>query len=330
MKDTIPSSLGLIDNHCKLLVEHLRKGWTTRTSRTELECKIKGYTLYHNYYRKYRRTLKCPAQLHLSRSQYWGNSHLMNLVDYSTGITSAPMEEFQSNVRMARHMNDADRNFRKSMEQGARATENRHGSLKQDSKFLSQYPRFGLVLVKAPRKVKLSEPPQWAGPALILARQVTGRNLFLMHLSSGIILKKSYRHVRPYLHQSYYNLPLEIRESLQKAYPLCLEHGVQDPNLIYPPTNPTGGIQNNFDFHRTNFSGVLQNILTAFSYIRDSLPKCTPADPSIYFLDNPNSQVPTKEVTMMTPDLPTDRDDQQRMFPPRGKRTISKPLRFRD
>ena len=127
--------------------------------------------------------------------------------------------------------------------------------------------------------------PRWVGPALILARQVLGRNLFLMNLVSGMIMKKSYRNVRPYLHPTYYNLTLEMRNSLQAAYPLCLAHGAQDPNLV----NPQGlhGMKDNFDLSRTLFTGVLRNILTIFSYIRDSLPQPGPSDPVTYYLDEP-------------------------------------------
>ena len=180
---------------------------------------------------------------------------------------------------------------------------NKHRTLTSDAKFLTKYPRFGLVLVKPLKTKKLTEHPRWIGPALILARQVVGRNLFLLHLTSGKIMKKSYRQVRSHLNGNYYNLPLETRSALQTAYPLCLENGPSDPNKIFPEqgSNP---IIDNFDKKQPHFLPVLKNILNVFAKIRTSLPNCKPTNPTIYTLDDHEDEDSPQTVTWDINDTP--------------------------
>ena len=182
----------------------------------------------------------------------------MNLIGNSNDTLEPPLGEYHKTIKTARAINDADREYRSAIERGATREAHHHGKL-----LLTKYPRFGLVLYKAPQGPKLTVHTIWLGPALILARQTLGQNLFIMNLDSGIIMKKSYRSVRPYLKPSYYNLPLEMRDSLQAAYPLCLNHGTQDPNLAHTSQPPT----DIFDPKEHAHTEALRNILTVFSYI---------------------------------------------------------------
>ena len=47
-KRAIPSSLGLVDIHCRLLGEYLMKEWSPHTSKIKLYNKILSYNIYHN------------------------------------------------------------------------------------------------------------------------------------------------------------------------------------------------------------------------------------------------------------------------------------------
>ena len=123
-----------------------------------------------------------------------------------------------------------------------------------------------------------------------------------MSLDSGIIRKRSYRSVRPYLKPSYYNLPLEMRESLQAAHPLSLSHGPRDPNLAHTSQAST----DIFDSKAPAHTEALRNILTVFSRIADSLPKLGPSEPTTYFLDDPQDDEPITPQKTVTIEEPAD------------------------
>ena len=141
---------------------------------------------------------------------------------------------------------------------------------------MDTYPRLGLVLVLTHRTEKLSKTPTYAGPALILARQVLDRNLFLLDLTTGHILKRSYRQVKPYVPAEFLNLPEDVRNTLQSILPLGIVYqGDEVPSLGKGLSTGEWTI----DRRQVELSTVLANILKVFSLIKDSLPEPEPAIP---------------------------------------------------
>merc|ERR1712115_528005 len=239
-KGSIPSSLGLVDVHCRLLGQYLRQEWSTHSTKIKLMNKIQSYTIYHNYYHKYTKTGFKPAELHLSTNTFLGNSSIFTLMNKNAPISSPQIGDLQEMLSDANKLNQAKKTL---LEQGSKdlaRNERKHDSLDPDSKFLETYPRLGLVLILTHRTEKLSKIPTYAGPALILARQVLDRNLFLLDLTNGHVLKKSYRQVKPYIPADFLNLPEDVRNTLQSILPLGMVYqGDEPPNLgkVYPQEN---------------------------------------------------------------------------------------------
>ena len=139
-------------------------------------------------------------------------------------MLSQQLGELKGVLSEAHKLNQAKQTL---LEQGSKdlaRNERKHGSLDPDSKFLETYPRLGLVLVLTHRPEKLSKTPTYAGPALTLAQQVLDRNLFLLDLTTGYILKRSYRQVKPYVPAGFLNLPEDVRNTLQSILPLGTVH----------------------------------------------------------------------------------------------------------
>ena len=303
-KGSIPSSLGLVDVQCRLLGQYLRQEWSTHTSKIKLMNKIQSYTIYHNYYHKYTKTGFRPAELHLSTTAFLGNSTIFNLLNENAPISSPQIGDLQEMLSDANKLNQAKKTL---LEQGSKdlaRNERKHGSLDPDSKFLETYPRLGLVLILTHRTEKLSKIPTYAGPALILARQVLDRNLFLLDLTTGHVLKRSYRQVKPYVPAEFLNLPEDVRNTLQSILPLGMVYqGDESPNLGKGLT--TG--EWTTDKKQVELSTILANILKVFSLIKDSLPETEPVTPYTLTLgdededeDSPE-QDPAKEVRFHTP-----------------------------
>ena len=214
--------------------------------------------------------------------------------------------------------------------------EKKHGTLSPDSEFLETYPRLGLVLVLTHRTEKLSKTPNYVGPALILARQVLDRNLFLLDLTSGHILKRSYRQVKPYLPPDFLNLPEDTRDTLQAIFPL----GIVNQGSDIPIMGKGLSIgEQPIDKKQQELSTVLSNILKVFKLIKDSLPDLDPDTPYVVNLaeeeDEEDDIVPPKEVHFDTtpledPKPPPTPLEETNPPPSRPQRTITKPARFRD
>ena len=335
-KGSIPSSLGLVDVQCRLLGQYLRQEWSTHTSKIKLINKIQSYTIYHNYYHKYTKTGFRPAELHLSTSTFLGNSSIFRLLNENAPISSPQIGDLQEVLSDANKLNQAKKTL---LEQGSKdlaRNERKHGSLDPDSKFLETYPRLGLVLILTHRTEKLSKIPTYAGPALILARQVLDRNLFLLDLTTGHILKRSYRQVKPYVPAEFLNLPEDVRNTLQSILPLGIVYqGDEAPN--FGKGLSTG--EWTIDRKQVELSTVLANILKVFSLIKDSLPEPEPATPYTITLgdededeDDPE-QDPAKEVRFRTP-LPERPEAPPTNSPPssppqRPRRIRNEPDRFK-
>ena len=335
-KGSIPSSLGLVDVQCRLLGQYLRQEWSTHTSKIKLMNKIQSYTIYHNYYHKYTKTGFRPAELHLSTTAFLGNSTIFNLLNENAPISSPQIGDLQEMLSDANKLNQAKKTL---LEQGSKdlaRNERKHGSLDPDSKFLETYPRLGLVLILTHRTEKLSKIPTYAGPALILARQVLDRNLFLLDLTTGHILKRSYRQVKPYVPAEFLNLPEDVRNTLQSILPLGIVYqGDEAPNLGKGLSTGEWTI----DRKQVELSTVLANILKVFSLIKDSLPEPEPATPYTITLGDDDEdedfpeQDPAKEVRFRTPH-PEELEAPPTISPPssppqRPRRIRNEPDRFK-
>ena len=161
------------------------------------------------------------------------------------------------------------------------------------------------------------------------------RNLFLLDLTTGHVLKKSYRQVKPYIPADFLNLPEDVRNTLQSILPLGMVYqGDEPPNLGKGLS--TG--EWTTDKKQVELSTVLANILKVFSLIKDSLPEPEPATPYTLTLGDEDDdedlpeQDPSKEVRFHIPQpeepethptntLPTS-------LPQRPKRSRNPPERF--
>ena len=110
------------------------------------------------------------------------------------------------------------------------------------------------------------------------------RNLFLLDLTTGHILKRSYRQVKPYVPAEFLNLPEDVRNTLQSILPLGIVYqGDEVPSLGKGLSTGEWTI----DRKQVELSTVLANILKIFSLIKDSLPEPEPATPyTITWIDN--------------------------------------------
>ena len=291
---------------------------------------------------KYTKTGFKPAELHLSRSSYLGNSSIFHLLNGDTPVSSPQLGELKEALMGAHKLNQAKKIL---VEQGSKdlaRNERRHGSLYPDSEFLETYPRLGLVLILTHREEKFSKTPTYAGPALILARQTLDRNLFLLDLTTGCILKRSHRQVKPYASADFLNLPEDVRNTLQSILPLGIVHqGLEIPSMGQGLSTGEWTV----DKKQIELSTVLRNILTVFRLIKDSLPGIEPATPYTINLDEEEDDeiAPPKEVRFHSPSqgldfltsppeepIPSPVPTQTLDLPHRPKRTIIKPARFRD
>ena len=335
-KKSIPSSLGLVDIHCRLLGEYLRKEWSPHISKTKLATRIISYVLYNNYMHKHAKTGYKPAELHLSRSTYLGNNSIFSLISGEAPITSPQIGDLKEALEQAHRINQAQKTILETGAKDMARNEKKHGTLSPDSEFLETYPRLGLVLVLTHRTEKLSKTPNYVGPALILARQVLDRNLFLLDLTSGHILKRSYRQVKPYLPPDFLNLPEDTRDTLQAIFPL----GIVNQGSDIPIMGKGLSIgEQPIDKKQQELSTVLSNILKVFKLIKDSLPDLDPDTPYVVNLaeeeDEEDDIVPPKEVHFDTtpledPKPPPTSLEEPNPPPSRPQRTITKPARFRD
>ena len=161
------------------------------------------------------------------------------------------------------------------------------------------------------------------------------RNLFLLDLTTGHILKRSYRQVKPYVPAEFLNLPEDVRNTLQSILPLGIVYqGDESPNLGKGLS--TG--EWTTDKKQVELSTVLANILKVFSLIKDSLPEPEPATPYTLTLGDEDEdedlpeQDPAKEVRFHTPQperpetLPTNTPPTS--LPQRPKRSRNQPDRF--
>ena len=246
---------------------------------------------------KYSRTGFRPAELHLSRSAYLGNNSIFHLISGDSPSLSPQLGELKEALEEARKLNQAKKTL---LEEGAKdmaINERRHGILSPDSEFLEKYPRLGLVLILTHKKEKLSKTPTYVGPALILARQALDRNLFLLDLTSGHVLKRSYRQVKPYVSSEFLNLPEDVRDTLQAILPLgVILQGDEIPTLGEGLS--TGDWT--FDKKQHELSTVLANILQVFKLIKPSLPELVPTTPYVVDLteeraDSINEEPPLSE-----------------------------------
>ena len=256
------------------------------------------------------------------------------MLNEDTPVSSPQLGDLREALSEAHKLNQAKKTL---LEQGSKdlaRNERKHGSLDPDSKFLDTYPRLGLVLVLTHRTEKLSKTPTYTGPALILARQVLDRNLFLLDLTTGHILKRSYRQVKPYVPAEFLNLPEDVRNTLQSILPLGIVYqGDEVPSLGKGLSTGEWTI----DRKQVELSTVLANILKVFSLIKDSLPESEPATPYTITLgdeDEEDSEPdPVKEVRFRTPlpekpELPPTHP-QPTSLPQRPKRIRIEPDRFK-
>ena len=335
-KGSIPSSLGLVDIHCRLLGQYLRKEWSPNISKAKLVNKILSYNIFHNHFHVYSKTGFRPAELHLSRSQYLGRTSLFHIISGNDTNLSPQLEEIQEVLAEAHKLNQAQKKLMEESAKDLARNEKKHGTLSSDSEFLEKYPRLGLVLVQTHRKAKLTQMPIYIGPALILARQVLDRNLFLLDLTTGHILKRSYRQVKPYISSDFLNLPEDIRNTLQAVIPLgIITQGDEIPSLGSGLSTGEWTV----DKKKPELTTVLANILQVFRLIKPSLPDFGPHEPFELNLDEEEEEVEDpplpREVSF---DLSTSSNTQphtttppgQDLPPARPKRTVLKPLRYRD
>ena len=292
-KGSIPSSLGLIDSHCKLLGQHLRKDWDPSATGEQLAQRIKAYVIHHNYMHQYARTGMFPAQLHLSRSQYLGRQSLFHLLGEDIDRLAQPLVELKLALEEAHSLNNAKQRILEEASRSQREDTRKHGTLLEDSIFLERFPRLGLVLLYTPQDKKFSQAPNYSGPALVLARQTLDRNLLLLHLATGQILKRSYRQVRSYLPNDFFNLPEEIRDTLQSVLPVGIVETGKEPPRRGEGLRTSRDIE--VDHHKPELETVLYNILTIFNLIKDSLPSFETDSPEVISFDEEDGSAPEEE-----------------------------------
>ena len=192
------TSLGKLDNICGEIGVFLRKFITTQPEQIRdetMEYLVQAFAYYHNYLYEDNQIKMPPAKMHLGILRFHNNQTMMTRIgDFQQEDIPRPIGKLQDLLTIAHNMKTAQENRVEHEREQERNHLQAHKRINQKDISI-QYPVLSIVMLQNEYVTftKTSQFPSLHGPHLILAHAPNRRNMYMMNLLEGVILKRSYR-----------------------------------------------------------------------------------------------------------------------------------------
>ena len=243
-KGNLTSQLALVDGQCAKLRKALQGSLTAKTTTAQLEYLLTRYCYHENYNKQSASTRETPAIAHLGHKNIASSKTLTALLAHTQAddTITEPSDDWTEILQEAKSDLEIRQNLQNSLAKSNDDFKRSETRIASEATAVSKLAPLGLAMVKSEKRAgKTDGTNKYVGPYVLIGASYPDKNLFLLDLETGNILKRNRSKVKSYLSAEFFTIPREYRNVLRGPYDLPLARNQRTPpenNQFFPIALP--------------------------------------------------------------------------------------------